>query len=111
VLLEAWSTWTIVVVTCACLAGLASSPSRWRCRFDHARGIASLYVQGMLMCFALNAALLVIFITRITRTLRSKAAKLADLRQRAAEEDHIVAWACWPRAPRTNWARRWRPCR
>jgi two-component system sensor histidine kinase RegB len=44
----------------------------------------------MLICFALNAALLVFFITRIGRNLRAGDAQLADLRQRAAEEDHIV---------------------
>jgi two-component system sensor histidine kinase RegB len=58
--------------------------------FDHARGIGSLYVQGMLICFVINAALLVIFVQRISGTLRAKAAQLADLRQRAVEEEHIV---------------------
>jgi two-component system sensor histidine kinase RegB len=58
--------------------------------FDHARGIGSLYVQGMLICFVLNAALLVIFVQRISGTLRAKATQLADLRQRAVEEEHIV---------------------
>jgi two-component system sensor histidine kinase RegB len=43
-----------------------------------------------LICFALNAALLVIFITRINRNLRARDARLADLRSRAAEEEHIV---------------------
>jgi two-component system sensor histidine kinase RegB len=44
----------------------------------------------MLLCFALNAALLVIFITRINRNLRTRDARLAYLRERAAEEEHIV---------------------
>jgi two-component system sensor histidine kinase RegB len=90
VLLEAWSTWTIVAITLACLAGLSVFAQPLPLPFDHARGIASLYVQGMLICFVLNAALLVVFIFRITNTLRAKAAQLADLRQRAAEEEHIV---------------------
>jgi two-component system sensor histidine kinase RegB len=47
-------------------------------------------VQGMLICFALIAALLVVFIIRITRNQRASAAQLAHLRQRAAEEEHIV---------------------
>jgi two-component system sensor histidine kinase RegB len=47
-------------------------------------------VAGVLICFALNAALLVVFITRISRTLRARDARLADLRQRASEEEHIV---------------------
>lgn len=90
VLLEAWSTWTIVGITLACLAWLAVFARPLALPFDHARGIGSLYVQGMLICFALNAGLLVIFVSRISNTLRAKAAQLADLRQRAAEEDHIV---------------------
>jgi two-component system sensor histidine kinase RegB len=90
VLLEAWSTWTIVGITLACLAGLAVFAQPLALPFDHARGIGSLYVQGMLICFVLNAALLVVFISRITNTLRAKAAQLADVRQRAAEEEHIV---------------------
>jgi two-component system sensor histidine kinase RegB len=90
VLLEAWSTWTIVGITLACLAGLSVFAQPLPLPFDHARGIASLYVQGMLICFVLNAALLVVFISRISTTLRVKAAQLADLGQRAAEEEHIV---------------------
>jgi two-component system sensor histidine kinase RegB len=90
VLLEAWSTWTIVGITLACLAGLAVFAQPLPLPFDHARGIGSLYVQGMLICFVLNAALLVVFISRIMNTLRAKASQLADLRQRAAEEEHIV---------------------
>jgi two-component system sensor histidine kinase RegB len=90
VLLEAWSTWTIVGITLACLAGLAVFAEPLALPFDHARGIGSLYVQGMLICFILNAALLVVFISRISNTLRAKATQLADLRQRAAEEEHIV---------------------
>lgn len=90
VLLEAWSTWTIVAITLACLGLLAVYAQPLALPFDHARGIASLYVQGMLICFALNAALLVIFVSRISGTVKAKAAQLAELRQRAAEEDHIV---------------------
>jgi two-component system sensor histidine kinase RegB len=90
VLLEAWMTWTMVVITLACLAGLAVFAKPLALPFDHARGIGSLYVQGMLICFALNASLLVVFVFRISGTLRAKAAQLAELRQRAAEEEHIV---------------------
>jgi two-component system sensor histidine kinase RegB len=90
VLLEAWSTWTIVGLTLFCLAGLSVYAKPLALPFDHARGIGSLYVQGMLICFAVNAGLLVVFVQRISGTLREKAALLADLRQRAAEEEHIV---------------------
>jgi two-component system sensor histidine kinase RegB len=90
VLLEAWSTWTVVAVTGLCFAGLAMFSRPLALPLDHARGLDSPYVQGMLICFALNAALLVVFITRINANLRRRDARLADLRQRAAEEEHIV---------------------
>jgi two-component system sensor histidine kinase RegB len=48
------------------------------------------YVWGLLVCFVLDAALLVIFIGRISGNLRQRDAALANLRQRAAEEEHIV---------------------
>ncbi len=90
VLLEAWSTWTIVGVTVACFAGLALLGRPLALPLDLDRGLASPYVEGMLICFALNAALLVVLITRISRNLRERDARLAGLRQRAAEEEHIV---------------------
>ncbi|AMO95422.1 histidine kinase-, DNA gyrase B-, and HSP90-like ATPase family protein [Collimonas fungivorans] len=90
VLLETWSTWTIVAVTSACLAGLSLFSEPLALPPDHGNGLSSLYVEGLLICFVLNAALLVFFITRIGRNLRAGDAQLADLRQRAAEEDHIV---------------------
>jgi two-component system, sensor histidine kinase RegB len=49
-----------------------------------------LYLLGSLLCFLLIAALLVIFVVRIDRNRRNSDAALAALRQRAAEEDHIV---------------------
>jgi two-component system, sensor histidine kinase RegB len=90
VLLKPWSTWTMVGVTCACFAVLALLSRPLALPLDHDRGLASPYIQGMLICFALNAALLAVFIKRITRNLRARDARLADLRQRAAEEEHIV---------------------
>jgi two-component system sensor histidine kinase RegB len=90
VLLETWSTWMIVGITGLCVAGLAVFSKPLALPLDHELGIFSLYVQGMLICFLLNASLLVFFITRISGNLRAGAAKLADLRQRAAEEEHIV---------------------
>lgn len=90
VLLETWSTWTMVAITSACLAGLSMFSEPLALPADQGHGLSSLYVEGLLICFALNAALLVFFITRIGRNLRAGDAQLADLRQRAAEEDHIV---------------------
>ena len=90
VLLETWSTWTIAGVTGMCIASLALFSEPLRLPLDQERGIMSLYVQGMLLCFIIVAALLVVFINRIMRNMRTTASKLADLRQRAAEEEHIV---------------------
>jgi two-component system sensor histidine kinase RegB len=90
VLLEAWSTWTIVAIASACLAGLSVWSKPIALPLFHERGYFSLYIQGMLICFALNAALLVVFITRIMSNLRAGDAMLASMRQRAAEEEHIV---------------------
>lgn len=90
VLLRAWSTWTMIVITSACFAGLAFGTRPLALPLDHDKGLWSPYVEGMIICFALNAVLLVIFITRIGRNLRARDARLADLRQRAAEEEHIV---------------------
>ncbi|UGQ49227.1 ATP-binding protein [Massilia endophytica] len=90
VLLEAWSTWVIVLVTSLCLAGLALFSKPLPLPIDYERGIESLYVQGMLICFMLIAALLVVFITRISRNVRAGDAQLAHLRQRAVEEEHVV---------------------
>lgn len=44
----------------------------------------------MLACFVLTACLLALFINRISRNLRERDAHLAELKQRSAEEDHIV---------------------
>lgn len=90
VLLDVFWTWSIVAITICCMAGLAVYAQPLALPFDHARGIASLYVQGLLVCFALIAALLVMFISRISDTVREKANQLAALHQRATEEEHIV---------------------
>lgn len=90
VLLKPWSSWAIVAVTLACLASLALFSEPLALPPDHSNGLFSLYVEGTLICFLLNAGLMVFFITRINGNLRAGDALLADLRQRAVEEDHIV---------------------
>lgn len=49
-----------------------------------------LFAIGRWTAFVMVASLLVLFITRISRNLRARDAHLADLRQRAAEEENIV---------------------
>lgn len=90
VLLKTWSTWTVVAVTVVCFAGLAVFTPPLPLPPDHYRGITSPYMLGMLVCFALNAGLLVTFVGRIMRNLHERDERLARLRQRAAEEDHVV---------------------
>ena len=90
VLLQPWSSWTIVAITGACVASLALFAQPLPLPLDHGRGMSSLYIQGILISFVVNAALLLVFITRINRNLRDGDAQLASLRQRAAEEEHIV---------------------
>jgi two-component system sensor histidine kinase RegB len=87
VLLRAWSVWTMVAITGACFTGLTLFYKPLALPGDD---YGSAYIEGTLICFVLNAALLVIFITRINRNLRARDAHLADLRERAAEEEHIV---------------------
>jgi two-component system sensor histidine kinase RegB len=89
-LLEPWSIRILVAVTTMCFAELGLFSWPLAITPDHDRGLYSHYIQGMLVCFGLIACLLVVFISRINRNLRERDARLAALRQRAAEEDHIV---------------------
>jgi two-component system sensor histidine kinase RegB len=87
VLLRAWSVWTMVAITAACFTGLTLLYRPLALPADY---YERPYIAGTLICFALNAALLVTFITRINRNLRARDARLAVLREQAAEEEHIV---------------------
>ncbi|HEX8957747.1 MAG TPA: ATP-binding protein, partial [Burkholderiaceae bacterium] len=90
VLLEAKSTWIIVAVTAACLAWLSLSPAHLVFPPTPDNSISHLYVAGLLICFLLNAGLLVTYITRINSTRRAGDEKLAEMRRHAVEEEHIV---------------------
>jgi two-component system, sensor histidine kinase RegB len=90
VLLDSRSTWSLVALTCVSFASLTGA--HWPLGLPH-HGFSdpfSLHVVGMFIGFALDAVLLVVFVTRINRNLRNRDAHLAALRQQAAEEDHIV---------------------
>jgi len=90
VLLEGGAQWVVAGVTVLCFAGLM----RWSVPLVLPEGgiarLFELHVTGMLVCFVLDAALLAIFVGRINRNFRQRDARLAAMRQRAAEEDHIV---------------------
>lgn len=90
VLLETWSSWALVAVTSIAFVFLIERhlPLALPPRF--VSGWNDLYIIGALLCFGLIAVLLVAFVTRINRNLRNRDARLATMRQQAAEEDHIV---------------------
>jgi two-component system sensor histidine kinase RegB len=89
ILLETWSSWTIVAITSSCYLWLINA-HRALVLPQHPSSFFNLHLHGMFVCFLLAAVLLVFFISRITRNLRDRDANLARLRQQAAEEDHIV---------------------
>jgi two-component system sensor histidine kinase RegB len=90
VLLNAWSTWILVLVTSGCFILLTQAYEPVFLQHPHDRDFLSLHIEGMFVCFLLSAVLLVLFIARINRNLRARDAHVARLRQQAAEEDHIV---------------------
>lgn len=82
--------WSIVLAASSCVVLLAEHSRPLPLAPNLQEGWSSPYVVGLLVCFALNAILVVIFITRINQNLRRQDARLATARQRAAEEEHIV---------------------
>jgi two-component system sensor histidine kinase RegB len=90
VLLRPSYTWIIVGLTSVCFMLLTQWYRPLRLTGLDAAALSAPYIGGLLLCFLLNAGLLVIFIVRIGRNLRLRDARVADLRQRAAEEEHIV---------------------
>jgi two-component system, sensor histidine kinase RegB len=89
VLLDTRSTWALVAATCVAFALLTEFYRPLALPADGGE-LFTLHIIGMLVSFALDAALLFVFVTRITRNLRERDARLATLKQQAAEEDHIV---------------------
>ncbi|WP_082672610.1 ATP-binding protein [Luteimonas abyssi] len=90
VLLRSPANWMLAAATALCVVGLVVFPGPTAIPVDPGRGLADPYVQGLLICFLLMATLLVVFIARIGRILRDRTMHLAALRQRAAEEEHVV---------------------
>ena len=92
VLLETWSTWVLVVFACLCFGLLMQFhvPLVVRGSEGDVEHLFRLHVLGMFICFVLDVVLLVLFTGRISANLRRRDLRLADLRQQAAEHDHIV---------------------
>jgi two-component system sensor histidine kinase RegB len=90
VLLDAWSVWGLVAITSGCFIWLTSNYRPISLPHAHGSDLFSLHIQGMFISFVLAASLLVFFVTRIQRNLKARDGHLAALKQRSAEEDHIV---------------------
>lgn len=90
VLLRSPASWILAAATGVCVVALIMLPTPIEIAAHPGDGMSDRYVQGLLICFLLLDALLVVFIGRIGGILRERDARLAELRQRAAEEEHIV---------------------
>lgn len=90
VLLEAWATWAIVALISFCFVGLIAFNRPIITTGLSDQAFFELFVMGMLIGVVLDALLLVTFVGKINANLRQHDARLAELRQRAAEETHIV---------------------
>ena len=89
VLLEGWAVWATIVVAVACIFALTTAYEPLRLP-PNGPDLLTLYIGGAMISLAMNAVLIVIFISRINANLQARDERLAALRQRAAEEDHIV---------------------
>ncbi len=90
VLLDRWSSWMLVLATSVAFALMTVfyRPIVLPPTID--RGLFALHVQGMFVCFALVAVLLVLFVSRINTNLRTQDIRLGAIRRQAVEEEHIV---------------------
>jgi two-component system sensor histidine kinase RegB len=86
VLLEVVFAWTIVALAAMGLLLLTRFNLPLALPPSGAPDLLTLNIFGSFVCFALDAALLVFFLIQITRNLRNRDARLAALRQQAAEE-------------------------
>jgi two-component system sensor histidine kinase RegB len=84
------SAWTVASITALCIVGLAiryeplQLPNEW---IDH---FTQLYAAGLIIAFALDAFLLVFFMTRIARNQRAGDEQVALLREEASEREQVM---------------------
>ena len=90
ILLQFWSVWVLVAVACLCFGTLSLRYVPLAYPPGLLPDVTDLYTLGSWISFALVCTLLVLFSTRISRNLRARDAFVAEMRQHAAEEDHIV---------------------
>jgi two-component system sensor histidine kinase RegB len=90
VLLHRWSVWGIVAVSMLCAAMLTFVYRPLDLSETLEGHLFDLHIVGTWICISMTAVLLVLFITRVTRNLQQREHYLAELRQQAVEEEHIV---------------------
>ena len=90
VLLDRWSSWMLVASTSLSFALLTVFYRPIVLPSTIERTLFALHVQGMWVCFALVAVLLVLFVSRINVNLRTQDRRLAAIQRQAVEEEHIV---------------------
>lgn len=90
VLLEAWSSWALLALHSLAFGLLALFHDPLELPPGYASSLSPIHIFASWLNFVLASVLLVLFVTRIGRNLRSRDASLAQMRQRAAEEDHVV---------------------
>lgn len=90
VLLPGWPSWALAGLTTLLFAWLASAAPEFALPPAYASSLSTTYVAASWLNYALAATLLVWFVGRIVRILSARDARLADYRQRVAEEEHIV---------------------
>ncbi len=86
-LLSVAASWLVAAVVCASFIALV--PFHVPLELPGANFI-TLHAIGSFVCLALDAALLVMVVTRAARNLRERDIRLAELRRQSEEEDHIV---------------------
>lgn len=90
VLLDVWSSWALLALHCLTFGVLAAAHRPLHLPTGYASGLSPVHMLASWLNFVLVSVLLTLFVTRINRNLRIRDARLAELRQQAAEEDHIV---------------------
>lgn len=83
----------ILGISIACVAGLVIFSRSLEIPMNHDLGFSSLYIQGTLVCFTLNALLLVFFMHRIRLNLHDRDEEISKMNFQAAEERHIIRMA------------------
>lgn len=90
VLLPTWGSWALVAITSGAFAVLAVAHRPLPLPSVLASDLSPAFLIASWFNVTLASILLVAFVTRMARNVRARDAHLAAIRQRAAEEDHIV---------------------